>query len=167
MSSAEQGVDEKRFSVIPRSLIFLFNDKNQVLLIKGAPEKRLWAEKYNGLGGHIEPGEDILECALRELDEEAGVQGVPLWLCGQILVTVNQNQGVAIFIFKGVAKGVELRASGEGELEWINLDDISSMPMVADLYELLPEVAAHTKDEPIVIGKYTYNEMDELEISLR
>lgn len=148
MPSSEQGVDVNRFSVIPRSLIFLFNDKNQVLLIKGAPEKRLWAGKYNGLGGHIEPDEDILEGALRELSEEAGVQGVPLWLCGQVLVTVNQNQGVAIFIFKGDVKRIELWASDEGELEWINLDDISSMPMVPDLFELLPRVAAHTKDEP-------------------
>ncbi|HCU57157.1 MAG TPA: hypothetical protein DF984_02850 [Anaerolineaceae bacterium] len=167
MPSSEQGVDVKRFSVVPRSLIFLFNDKNQVLLIKGAENKRLWAGKYNGLGGHIEPGEDVLEGALRELAEEAGVEAVPLRLCGQVLVTVNRDQGVAIFIFKGKVKGVEIRASREGELEWISLDSLSSLPMVKDLYELLPRVAAHSKEEPIIIGKYTYNKRDELEISLR
>ena len=75
MPSSEQGIDVKRFSVVPRSLIFLFNDQDQVLLIKGSPEKHIWADKYNGLGGHIEPGEDILEGALRELAEESGDKG--------------------------------------------------------------------------------------------
>ena len=167
MPSSEQGVDVKRFSVIPRSLIFLFNNQNQVLLIKGAPQKRLWAGRYNGIGGHIEPGEDILESALRELDEESGVRDVPLWLCGQILVTVNQGQGVAIFVFKGDADGIETRASVEGALEWVDLDGISTKPLVADLFELLPRVAAHSRGEPLIIGKYTYNDKDELEISFR
>ena len=100
MPSSEQGIDVKRFSVVPRSLIFLFNDQDQVLLIKGSPEKHIWADKYNGLGGHIEPGEDILEGALRELAEESGVKELPIWLCGQILVTVNQSQGVAILFLR-------------------------------------------------------------------
>ena len=165
MPSSEQGIDVKRFSVVPRSLIFLFNDQDQVLLIKGSPEKHIWADKYNGLGGHIEPGEDILEGALRELAEESGVKELPIWLCGQILVTVNQSQGVAIFVFKGHAEAVETRDSLEGKLEWVGLNEIAGMPLVADLFELLPRVAAHTQGDPLIIGKYTYNEMDEMEFS--
>ena len=162
MPANEQGVDIKRFSVVPRTLIFLFNGKDQVLLQKGAPSKRLWAGKYNGLGGHVEPGEDILESALRELSEEAGVEDVPIRLCGQILVTVNQAQGVAIFIFKGEAGDITPRDSEEGELEWVNGKEIPTKPLVEDLYELLPRVARHQETDPLILGKYTYNEKDEL-----
>lgn len=167
MPVSEQGVDNKRFSVIPRSLIFLFNDRNQVLLIRGAADKRIWAGKYNGLGGHIEPGEDIIEGALRELAEEAGVRGETLWLCGQILVTVSELKGVAIFVFKGVVKNTNIRQSSEGNLEWVSMDQLSEKALVEDLVELLPRVVKHEQDAPLIIGKYTYNELDELDISFR
>jgi predicted NUDIX family phosphoesterase len=57
MPKSDQGVHTKRYQIIPRVLIFIF-DGDRVLLIKGAPNKRLWANQYNGIGGHIERGED-------------------------------------------------------------------------------------------------------------
>jgi 8-oxo-dGTP diphosphatase len=58
--------------VIPRSLIFVTRP-GKVLLIKGHPRKRLWANRYNGIGGHIEYGEDLVKAAERELLEESGL----------------------------------------------------------------------------------------------
>ena len=51
--------------LIPRTLIFL-TCRDLVLLLKGAPHKRLWANRYNGIGGHIERGEDVLTAAQRD-----------------------------------------------------------------------------------------------------
>jgi 8-oxo-dGTP diphosphatase len=48
--------------IIPRVAVFLRRN-DSYLLLKGAPTKRLWANKYNGLGGHIERGEDVLSAA--------------------------------------------------------------------------------------------------------
>jgi 8-oxo-dGTP diphosphatase len=42
MPKSDQGVQTKRYQIIPRVLIFIF-DGDRVLLIKGAPNKRLWA----------------------------------------------------------------------------------------------------------------------------
>ena len=70
MPVSEQGVTLDRYMLIPRTMIFLRRG-NSYLLLKGAPTKRLWAGKYNGLGGHVEMGEDVLSSAKRELQEEA------------------------------------------------------------------------------------------------
>jgi len=67
MQAIDQGTREtgrRRYQAIPRTLIFLTSRNSQtaeqeVLLLKGAPNKRLWANRYNGLGGHVEVDEDI------------------------------------------------------------------------------------------------------------
>ena len=110
--------DRNRYSVIPRVLIFLFKD-NSVLLIKGAATKKLWPGKYNGLGGHLEKGEDPLGAARRELVEESGLVCESLDLCGTVVVDTGSSPGVAIFIYIGEYEGGELRSSLEGMPEWI------------------------------------------------
>ena len=71
MFVSNQGALDDRYKLVPRTLIFL-SHQDQLLLLKGSPHKRLWANLYNGLGGHIEQGEDILSAARRELAEEGG-----------------------------------------------------------------------------------------------
>ena len=60
MGKSDQGVraSKERYTVIPRVLVF-FLDGGDVLLLKGAPTKRIWANRYNGVGGHVEAGEEL------------------------------------------------------------------------------------------------------------
>ena len=53
MPSSDQGLTNDRYTLIPRVLVFLTRG-DTVLLLKGAPTKRLWAGKYNGVGGHVD-----------------------------------------------------------------------------------------------------------------
>jgi 8-oxo-dGTP diphosphatase len=155
---ADQGIDPKRFQVIPRNLIFLFDSEERILLIKGFKDKERWAGVYNGIGGHMELNEDILESAQRELIEETGIEDAKIYLCGQIMISSLKNPGVALFIFKGLVEKTDIKLSREGELYWIPFDRVSDYPLVEDLKLLLPLVANHKEGNPIIIGKYIYHQ---------
>jgi 8-oxo-dGTP diphosphatase len=138
MPVSDQGVTLDRYMLIPRVLVFLTREES-VLLLRGAPGKRLWAGRYNGIGGHVEPGEDMLTAARRELQEEAGLTA-DLWLCGTVVVETGDNPGIGIHVFKGQPTEGEPRASTEGELEWVPFADIHRLPLVEDLPVLLKRI---------------------------
>ncbi|HEX7619942.1 MAG TPA: NUDIX domain-containing protein [Anaerolineales bacterium] len=135
MPISDQGVTRDRYMLIPRVLIFVKRG-SRVLLIKGASTKHLWADKYNGVGGHVEPGEDILSAARRELLEETGLS-VDLWLCGTVVVETGENPGIGIYVFIGESPQGDPIGSSEGTLEWLPFANILDLPVVEDLPVLL------------------------------
>ncbi len=52
--------------------VLLSADKNEVLIMRRGPKESL-AGMYTIPGGHMESGENVIEAAIRELYEEAGV----------------------------------------------------------------------------------------------
>jgi 8-oxo-dGTP diphosphatase len=137
MPQTEQGALKDRYKVIPRSGIYL-RRADSYLLLKGAPTKRLWANKYNGIGGHIERGENILASTRRELLEETGLD-VDLWLCGTVIVDAGET-GICLFLFTGECLEGEPRPSPEGQAEWIAYESLSELPVVEDLPVLLAKI---------------------------
>jgi 8-oxo-dGTP diphosphatase len=154
MSKTKQITNFDRYKVIPRTLIFIFDRENNVLLIRGSQTKELFSGFYNGIGGHIELGEDILEGAQRELAEEVGLRNIRLHLCGQIMIDVSVEIGVALFIFKGFYKDEALKSSKEGEYVWVPISELSKYPVIEDLSELIPKIFDHQLSEQLIIGKY-------------
>ena len=150
--------------LIPRTLIFVTH-KDEVLLFKGAADKRLWADHYNGIGGHVEPGEDVLSAARREFQEETKLPPPKLWLCGIITINTGKHIGVGIYVFRGEAHQKKtLQPTKEGTPAWIRQKNVASLPLVEDLYTILPKVLAMRKNEPPFSAHYHYDEQDQLVI---
>lgn len=141
MKWEEQGtVANARYMVVPRTLSFVVQGAD-VLLLRGAPDKRIWANKLNGVGGHLEPHEDPLSGARREVLEETGLAVDDLALRGVVHVAgVSPHPGVVLFVFVGTAPSRQTRPSAEGALEWHTIGAWPADELVADLPQLLPRV---------------------------
>jgi 8-oxo-dGTP diphosphatase len=88
--------------------------------------------KYNGLGGKMEPDEDVVSCMRREIREEAGIECTEMSLRGTINWTGFGPNGEDWlgFIFRIDAfEGEPHRENVEGKLEWHTIDGLSGLPM--------------------------------------
>ena len=156
MPPSDQGLQPDRYQLIPRVLCFVTYGR-EVLLLKGAPAKRVWPGKYNGVGGHVERGEDFRSAARREIAEETGLAVRQLIFRGAVNIDTGGAIGIGMLVFTAVADGKETIESGEGALEWIAFDKIREVDLVEDLPELLPRVLAMGDDEPPFFARYWYH----------
>ena len=119
-------------------------DRAQTLLIhRNARGDDQHLGKYNGLGGKMDPGEDVVTCMRREIREEAGIECTQLVLRGTINWTNFGPHGEDWlgFVFRIDAfTGSPLANNPEGELEWVPLTRLSELPMWEGDRHFLPLV---------------------------
>ncbi len=184
MKADDQGARRDRHHVIPRTLLFVarrnaHSGRQELLLLRGAPDKRLWANRYNGLGGHVEADEDVWSAAERELAEEAGIAAghAALTLRGLLHIDTGRDEtgaprpGVLVFVFRAeVAADVPADvaanppATREGTPEWLPVDGLDGLPLMDDLPLLLPRVLA---DGPLFSAHYAPAPDGTLQIVIR
>lgn len=167
MPKSDQGIEvslkRQRYTVIPRTLVFITRG-DRVLLLRGAPGKRIWANKYNGIGGHVERDEDVYAAARREVREETGLEVEDLRLAGLINIDGGQPAGILLFVFTATSRWGEPISSEEGSLEWIARDRLAQIDLVEDLPTILPRAIDRPPNAPPFFAHYRYDSEEKLVI---
>lgn len=79
--------------------------------------------KHNGLGGKLEPGENVVDGMKREIREEAGIECTRLRMRGTVSWPGFGRHGEDWFGFLFVIdafEGEPLQGNAEGSLEWVD-----------------------------------------------
>ncbi len=156
------GATHGRWLTMPRSLAFVING-DDILLMKRAPHKRVFPNQYNGLGGHIERDEDPASGALREIEEESGLQVHSLRLCSIHNIDAGGETGIILFVYTAISDSRSFKTDGvEGQLEWIAKDKLWQLDLVEDLPQLLPRILALKEGEPPLNAHVSYDAADRI-----
>ena len=109
----------------------------KVVLQYRSPERYKKWSGYAFPGGHIEEGESLVESVIREVYEETG-----LTITAPKLVAVkdwepDEGGRYIVFCYKATEFTGQLRSSEEGEVSWVEKDQLENLDLSYDMLPLL------------------------------
>ncbi len=91
---------------------------------------------YTLPGGHIEPGESVVDAVVREMKEETGLTIKSPRLCGVKQFPIEGGRYL-VFLFETDEFEGEAADSEEGEMHWVKVSELSKVNLVEDFDELI------------------------------
>ena len=164
MGANDQGADatKNRWVTIPRTLCFVLNG-DDVLLMKRASHRRVFPNKFNGVGGHIERDEDPYAGAIREIKEETGLDVHNVILRSIHNIDAGQASGILLFVFTAMSTSREFIDDGEeGTLHWVNRNTLNEIDLVEDLPIILDRILSASDDAPPFFVHVSYDDNDDI-----
>ncbi len=138
------------FTPILATLAYILSrDRRRVLLIhRNRRPSDPHFGKYNGLGGKLDPGEDVVSCIRREIHEESGLECDELLLRGTVSWPGFGKHGEDWFgfIFRvDRYHGEPLAGNAEGDLVWVEVERVLELPLWEGDRHFLPLVFERTE----------------------
>lgn len=87
-------------------------------------------------GGHIEPGESIVDAVVREMKEETGLTIKSPRLCGVKQFPIEGGRYV-VFLFETDKFEGKVVDSDEGKMHWVKIPELLNVNLVDDFEELI------------------------------
>ena len=118
---------------IELTVLCMIQDGSRVLLQNRVKED--W-KGYTFPGGHVEAGESFVDAVVREMKEETGLEILDPRLVG-IKQFPIENGRYIVLLFKATKFRGDVVSSEEGEMEWIELENLSKVNVVEDFFDLM------------------------------
>lgn len=120
-------------------------DRTRVLMVhRNARADDHHLGKYNGLGGKLEPHEDVAAGMRREIHEEAGIDCLEMQLRGTISWPGFGKRGEDwlgfLFVITRFEGTPPPPRNAEGDLEWIEIARVPDLPLWEGDRQFLPLV---------------------------
>ena len=88
-------------------------------------------------GGHVEPGESLLNSVIREMKEETGLDIKNPQPCGFKDWILDDGTRYLVLLYKTNQFSGELKSSDEGRVFWLDKKDIPNANLIWNMRELL------------------------------
>lgn len=110
--------------MINTTLCYIERDNKYLMLHRTKKENDLNEGKWIGVGGKFEKDETPEECLLREVKEETGLILTNYQLRAVITFKSNEWETEYMYLFTANEFSGELISCNEGDLEWVNKNQI-------------------------------------------
>ena len=109
----------------------------KVVLQYRSPERYKKWSGYAFPGGHIEEGESLAESVIREVYEETGLTIADPKLVAVKDWSLDEGGRYIVFCYKATRFSGQLRSSEEGEVSWVEKDQLEKLDLSYDMLPLL------------------------------
>ena len=123
----------RKTETVELTVLCLIEDENKILL-QNRVKKDL--QGYALPGGHVEPGESFVNAVVREMKEETGLTVINPRLAGVKQFPIENGRYV-VLLFKATRWYGDLISSDEGQMEWVEYDNLTNIKTVDDFDELI------------------------------
>lgn len=132
-----------RTEQVELTVICLIHQEDRYLLQDRG--KKDW-KGYTLPGGHVEPGESIVDAVVREMKEETGLTIKAPRLCGVKQFPIDGGRYL-VFLFETDQFEGEVRDSEEGKMYWVKRSELSNVNLVDDFDEMIEVILSDTLTE--------------------
>jgi 8-oxo-dGTP diphosphatase len=111
------------------SLCYIENNNKYLLLNRNKKENDENKGKYIGIGGKFKEGESPFDCVKREVFEETGLKIESPIYKGIVTFVSDQYGTEYMHLFKAEKYSGEMRNCNEGDLCWVEKENLFNYPM--------------------------------------
>lgn len=141
-------------------LIYLKRNNQFLMLYRNKEENDINKGKYIGVGGHLEKGETPEQALIREVKEETGLDLHSYTYYGKVFFSdTGVNELMHVYVSSDFTG--ELIECDEGELKWVDIDQLKTLPMWEGDYLFLDKIFNKCENPFTMVIKYNKGRLED------